>query len=427
MQFTVAERIAVTLVPIIAIAVYSVLVAATRRRLNAVSATRRAGPSERLGGRVVDVSEEARIRILCERIGLGCVAIGVLGVAFMATAPSGRGQSVTVYVWAALVALGPGVGPKVAYRLLRPGSELPAHYRSEVRASARSPFRDVTGRADLAKMRTAQLLQPVGVGALLMGAAMLPTIGNPHSSLAWRFGGPLAAAAVGFPLYRLSATMRSSVIANSKTFTPHEFLQLPLEQLGAMLRSFQDDGSRLATRTSVRLSELEVFSLATRAERFERVLAWAVAPYVPTFALSDPNRLDGQDVGMGRITLAETEDWHPLATQLIERTTLLLVLVGTSASLTWEVENIARHDRLRRTLFVVPPSANDLGARLAAVAHALGLADPRVDDGEPIIGFTVDDAGFSWYCSSVIDEQSYAVMVQRYAEHRGTRAATPTG
>jgi hypothetical protein len=274
-------------------------------------------------------------------------------------------------------------------------------------------------------MQLAWLASGIGVVAVCMAAAMAPNAANPSSSAFWRFLAPAAMFLLGYAAVSAARRLRSGVVARTKMLTPEEFLQLPPEKTAVLLRSFSDDEARLPTRLSMRLADTELISLESRADRFERVLTWCVWPYLPAFALTDPGRAKRIDPGCGRILLPETEDWKPLAEELIQRCAVIVLLIGESPSLLWEVEHITEEQRLDRTLFVIPPGTPHRSARLRAVAVRTRLPDPVVADDQPVIGFSVLDGRFRWYRSDLVDEHAYAAMVEQFLLERGLTSRAP--
>jgi hypothetical protein len=288
------------------------------------------------------------------------------------------------------------------------------------------PFKPVETPKDQLNMLIASALRIAGLFAVLMAAAMAPNAANPRSSAFWRFLVPAATFLVGYSSLIVARRLRSGVVARSKMFAPAEFVRLPVEKTAVLLRSFSDDEARLPTRLSMRLSDAELLSLESRADRFERVLSWCLWPFMPAFALTDPVRAHRIDPGCCRILLPETEDWQPLAEELIRRCAVIVLLVGESPSLLWEVEHITDRDRLDRTLFVIPPGT-DRSARIRTVAARTRLPEPVVADDQPVVGFSVLDGRFRWYRSDILDEHAYAAMVEQFLLERGLAATEPAG
>ena len=405
-------RSVIFLAPLIVLGSHALLVRRYRRRLRATPVVRRPHPLGALD-REEDLTREVDIRVRAERGGMIALVAGILGVCFGGLITGGAAQTVVLYASAGLIALGPAEFPKLAYRLMSPGRPLPAHFRTEVRELIRGPFKAVTDPAERARLALAGFLRLASFALLAFSVTTLPAALLPSTGTRWRLF-PVVLFVVGYPLLRFATRLRSGVITRSKTFEPAEFLALTVESTGALLRSFTDDSARLATRASIRLSDMEFLSVGSRADRFERILAWALWPYVPTFALTDPKRMSRTDPGMGRITLPEKDPWQPLATSLIERAAVLVVLMGDSPSLLWEIENLAANSRIERTLFVIPPTISGRSERVRSIASLVGLPDPELADDQPVIGFCIDEIGFRWFTSELADEHAYAVMVERF-------------
>jgi len=416
-----STRFAIMLVPLALWTVYWLVVRRYRKRLGVVTPVRRLAPAAVLPGGVA-CTAETDLRVQCERAGVVALILGVATVLSLLVLGQGE-NSPFIVVAAILVAVGPTWTPRILY-VMRRRQPSPTYFRSEVREWIRSPYKSFTDPMEFGRYRLAHMMRPVALLALAMSAAMAPNMVNPKSTPLWRFVVPTAAFAFGYVLLRTASRLRSGVVSRSKTFSPTEFLELPVERLGVMLRSFSDDALRIASRPSLRLSEFEILSIAGRADRFERVMSWCFWPHVPAFALSDPGRLGANDLGFGRITLPESDPWQPLAEQLIERAEVILVLVGDSPSLLWEIDHLVATGLLRKALFVVPPTTSAVDTALRRVAERLRLPSEPLQQ-HPVIGFTVGDSGAIWYTAETGDEHAYAVMAEHYLLARGIPMLQP--
>lgn len=303
--------------------------------------------------------------------------------------------------------------PATLYRL-RVGRPAPIYFRSSVVDRVKLPTTRSAGRpSDVVRYAIVRLLRPGGVIVVLLSISMLSGI-TTATPMTWRFV-PVAGLALGLVVLGFAGRLRSGVVARSKAIPFDEYLALDISHHAAMLRSFSDDDRRVATRTSYRTSDFDFFDVGSRAERFERILSWAVSPFKPAFALSEPTKVGPVDPGIGRVLVPLSAPWEPVALAMIRRCEAVLVLIGTSPSLLWELETLRAEGVVPRTLFVAPPDAGSNRPTLRAVLDAIGLSQHPVPESEAIIGFRVGcDLWPAWYVADRADEHAFAVMAEDF-------------
>ena len=140
------------------------------------------------------------------------------------------------------------------------------------------------------------------------------------------------------------------------------------------LRSFEDDALRLPVVVSARRPFLELFA-ARGSDLFEESIAWQVAPYGPVVAVGRPGR-STRSLGAARELLSE-DMWRDDVAERMSGAGAIVVILGATEGLEWEVGRIAADGHLDRCLFVFPPVPADVlaqrwGATRAALRSSLG-------------------------------------------------------
>jgi hypothetical protein len=83
----------------------------------------------------------------------------------------------------------------------------------------------------------------------------------------------------------------------------------------------------------------------------ETVLVEALSGFAPVVGLDRSTRF----FGAGRAIVSD-QDWERVVARLVPRAAAILILPGTSESLTFELSLLARENRLDSTIFFMPPS-----------------------------------------------------------------------
>ncbi len=116
------------------------------------------------------------------------------------------------------------------------------------------------------------------------------------------------------------------------------------------LRSFDDESRRITDQGGPNL---------------ERVLTDAVRPYGPFIGIGRPGEL--RPSGAAREYFPD-HAWQGAVLKLMDEAGLIVVMPGLTKGLDWEMQRLAEHGRLRKTIFVFPPSSGpDRYERLRAV------------------------------------------------------------
>jgi hypothetical protein len=139
------------------------------------------------------------------------------------------------------------------------------------------------------------------------------------------------------------------------------------------LRSFDDDQLEIPSVLSARRPFVEFFTLRGR-EAFEESVAWELSNVGPVIAVGRP--------GTSRATLGAArehvgEDWHPAVQERMAAAALIVVAIGSSGGLEWELEQAVTAGHLGKVRFVVPPvSQADVDARWSSTVEVLTATTP---------------------------------------------------
>ena len=189
------------------------------------------------------------------------------------------------------------------------------------------------------------------------------------------------------------------------------------------LRSFRDDDVALPCVLSARRPFLELFTLRT-TDPFEESLAWELGTYGPVTAVGRPGGTT-HTLGAAR-ELFSNDTWQSSVVERMGDAGSIAVVIGETPGLDWEIETIARHGFLDKTMFLVPPGDVDDNRRRWEFMRA-GLPEdlrPADIDLSSILSFQIRDGVAAVTVSDRRDEAAYRVAVD-YAMS-GSNAATAT-
>ncbi len=181
-----------------------------------------------------------------------------------------------------------------------------------------------------------------------------------------------------------------------------------------LLRSFNDDRIKIRARRVFRHSFFSRLRFGPR-DRFEEVVAWVLWRRGPVTALGEPGaRLP--PLGATR-TFHPDDDWQSAVRDLIDAAAAIVVIVGNTDALDWEINQIRARGALERTVFVVPPiSGGRQRDRLRLLERKLGLARvlTRIEASTEVLTVQVASHG-QWRVNTgrVRDDLSYELAVDR--------------
>jgi hypothetical protein len=185
------------------------------------------------------------------------------------------------------------------------------------------------------------------------------------------------------------------------------------------LRSFEDDQLSVATVLSARRPLFELFRLRG-TDPFEEAITWEIAPYGPVVAVGRPGR-SLASLGAAREYLPE-DRWRDDVAELMHEARAIVMTIGETDGLRWEVERVAAADHVGKTIFVLPPlgpdTLHDRWRFTADALHAAGVdARPLPDDAARAFTAVLDPSG-TWRVTvaDVRDEATYRTAVDRSME-----------
>ena len=92
------------------------------------------------------------------------------------------------------------------------------------------------------------------------------------------------------------------------------------------------------------------------SESFEEVLVRNLKPYGPVFAIADP-RSRWRPAGAARLWVPGTgEEWKGEVSNLLDRSSLVVMIVGKTPGVTWEVREVISRNIAAKLWLVFPPA-----------------------------------------------------------------------
>jgi hypothetical protein len=420
-----------------ALAIYLAIVngrAGFRRRRARVRTTDRAS-----GGEIEyrDVSGDVRLRRRIERAAftskcVGAAAalplfgpafwphsllLGVPGIALVICAfgleRGWRLATVGLLAFAVLLALSV-VGIPLAVIIIRGALPVLRGYaRPVATGSRRSRYRRLfTGRrisrvAGL--LAVAAVLTTVGLFALVTGALAAAQGTTPSRQLL----SALACLGLAVVPYRRA---RRHAAPEAASVTSHD-ARAPV----LYLRSFGDDRLKVRARGGAgRHSSLERFG-SRRRQRFEEVIAGCLWARGPVIAVGEPGeRL--APLGGARMNFTDAS-WQAGVETWLDRAGLIVITVGRSAGLAWELSRVAEHQLWDRTILLFPPlPVAELADRWRYLATVANAELPAEIDLTSALAATAADGGFvayegmerdEWHYESALNDAARALLSQQ--------------
>jgi hypothetical protein len=197
------------------------------------------------------------------------------------------------------------------------------------------------------------------------------------------------------------------------------------------LRSFADDDLRVWAHASPRLALVERL-LGRRTERFEVVLGWHLWRFGPVVAVGRPlEKLP--PLGAAREYL-DQEQWQQEVEQRIGQARAVVVVLGRTSGLLWELQAIERLGATDRMLIVVPPIDDSeterrwgVLERLVAAGQVGWPALPPVARSRMLVGILDGKRRWSVMTGRPSDEYHYEVALEATVGLLAGRAPTPQG
>ena len=181
------------------------------------------------------------------------------------------------------------------------------------------------------------------------------------------------------------------------------------------LRSFEDDDVQLANVLSARRPFLEFFTLRG-SDAFEESVAWELACYGPVLAIARPGR-SHVSLGAARMHLGDDE-WKAVISEQIAEAKAVVITIGRTPGLAWEIAHIVHAGHLNKTVLVVPPvDPEEILLRWNFIADTLASAGAgeHVISADPAclvaVKVRVAERPTTVYCADRRDEATYRAAV----------------
>ena len=213
----------------------------------------------------------------------------------------------------------------------------------------------------------------------------------------------LCAGSLLLRLARATATSRASELLSRDDRAPVLYL-----------RSFTDDALRMWTDRAGRRTWLDRLTAPAR-ERFEQVIAWHLWSYGPVVAISRPGSA-GQPIGAAREELP-AESWTHDIQEWLTAARLIVMTVGRTEGVQWEVEQIRRLGLWPKVILLFPPVSDDeLAIRWqefshVAIRHGRDPTHPAPVAGALAAIVSVDERTTAYLAASR-DEWAYRVALE---------------
>jgi hypothetical protein len=197
------------------------------------------------------------------------------------------------------------------------------------------------------------------------------------------------------------------------------------------LRSFGDDDLRVWAHASPRLALVERL-LGRRTERFEVVLGWHLWRFGPVVAVGRPlEKLP--PLGAAREYL-DQEQWQKEVEKRIDQARAVVVVLGRTSGLLWELQAIERLGATDRMLIVVPPVDDSEAERRWGVLERMVRAEqvgwqalPPVARSRMLVGILDGGQRWSVMTGRPSDEYHYEIALEASVGLLAGRAPTPQG
>ncbi|MEV6867799.1 hypothetical protein AB0M44_43310 [Streptosporangium subroseum] len=188
------------------------------------------------------------------------------------------------------------------------------------------------------------------------------------------------------------------------------------------LRSFADDKLIVRSHASSRQGLVTRYTYRWW-EPFEEVVAWQLWTYGPVVAAAEPGALQAP-LGAAREELDDSVDsvWRERVAHRVEQAGLIVVLVGRTQGLAWELECLYRSGRLDRTIFLLPPTTqrgnNRRWEETRLIFDTLGERLPRLPRGsEKVIAASITAEGVVFAVAPSQSDWSYEAALEALVEH----------
>jgi TM2 domain-containing membrane protein YozV len=184
------------------------------------------------------------------------------------------------------------------------------------------------------------------------------------------------------------------------------------------LRAFDDDPRMLAAGDFGRRSATEIFSFRARMP-FEEIVVRELVRHGLVVAIAEPGTpMLFLPLGASRKRLPQRE-WQEAVRAQMREAALIVIAVGTTEGLLWEMATATRQGLLDRVLLIVPPNDDDeIRARWHASAGTIAVAggptlDLPVDPATTLVVRVGSDGVHKAVVADRRDEHTYATAIAR--------------
>ncbi|MGE3468751.1 MAG: hypothetical protein AB7O28_00295 [Vicinamibacterales bacterium] len=140
------------------------------------------------------------------------------------------------------------------------------------------------------------------------------------------------------------------------------------------LRSFQDDGQMVVRGVTPLPAWMSAIVAAASAMSIEQELAAILRRVGPVVAIGRPGE-PVPDLGAARFYVPH-DRWQAAILDLLDRAALVVVRLGTSEGVRWEIDQVLARVPRGQVLFLVMGSGRDIAAAIAALERRLGVDLP---------------------------------------------------
>jgi len=181
------------------------------------------------------------------------------------------------------------------------------------------------------------------------------------------------------------------------------------------LRSFEDDRLSVATVLSARRPFFELFRVRG-TDPFEETITWELAPYGPVVAVGRPGR---SLASLGAASEYLPDDrWRDEVAESMRDSRAIVMTIGATEGLRWEVERVAAAEHIAKTIFVFPPldkaSLRDRWEFTADALRTAGVdAPPLALDVATVLTAVLGPAGWRVAVADTRDDATYRAAIDR--------------
>lgn len=153
------------------------------------------------------------------------------------------------------------------------------------------------------------------------------------------------------------------------------------------LRSFEDDNIRLPSVLSARRPFVEFLGFSGR-DPFEESIAWEISLRGQVIAIGRPGR-SRASLGAAREHISN-ETWREVITARVDGAKAIVLTIGISDGLQWELEQICQRGHLSKLVIIAPPvTPADITDRLNFVTKWLDLPPQQLIDSPTFLAAVV--------------------------------------